>query len=179
MRETLASLWRFLRLPSNIQLRIMRVVNDEFLIGLTGIIFNDKNEVLLFKHRYRKIQWSLPGGYLKAKEHPTEGLEREIQEESGLVVAIDEALRIRTDRNEGRLDLCYLGTFIGGEFKESDEVVQYGFFSFDNLPMILSDQVLFIKEALEQRKAMTPVLRKRVSVKTHLLDRLKKLIRIH
>lgn len=147
----LAALWRALHLPTNLQLRIMRIVNDEFLIGLTAIVFNNKDEVLLVKHTYREVAWSLPGGYLKAKEHPTEGLEREIEEETGLVVCIDQPLKIRTDRSTGRLDLCYIGTFIGGEFRNSDEVSDYGFYSFENLPILLKDQIFFIKEALAQR----------------------------
>lgn len=151
MNKILAKVWKLLHLPSDLQLRIMRIVNDEFLIGLTAIIFNEKNEVLLVKHSYRKVDWSLPGGYLKAKEHPIEGLEREIEEETSLTVSIDEPLKVRTDRNTGRLDLCYIGTFIGGEFRPSDEVTECGFFSFENLPIILEDQVFFIKEALAQK----------------------------
>ena len=150
MRTFLARLWRALHLPTNLQLRIMRVVNDEFLVGLTAIIFNDKKEVLLVKHSYREVAWSLPGGYLKAKEHPTEGLEREIKEETGLVVSVDAPLKVRTDRATGRLDMCYIGTFIGGEFRKSEEVVEYGFFSFENLPILLKGQIFFIKEALTQ-----------------------------
>ena len=70
----------------------MNLVQDQFLVGVTGVIFNEKNEVLLFKHTYRKQSWSLPGGYLKAGEHPAEALEREIKEESGLVVSADAML---------------------------------------------------------------------------------------
>ena len=65
----------------------MRRVNDQFLVGVTGIFFNDKNQVLLVKHSYRKKgRWSLLGGYLKAGEHPKEGLEREVLEETGYKV---------------------------------------------------------------------------------------------
>lgn len=76
MKLLLAKIWRLVNITSQLQLKIMRMMNDEFLIGVTGIIFNDKNEVLLVKHTYRQIKWSLPGGYLKAREHPSEGLER-------------------------------------------------------------------------------------------------------
>ncbi len=151
MKTMLAKVWRAMHLPTNIQLRVMRVMNDEFLIGLTAIVFNDKNEILLVKHTYRQVEWSLPGGYLKAKEHPLEGLEREIQEETGLTVSIDVPLRVRTDRKTGRLDMCYMGTFIGGEFRKSEEVISYGFFTFDNLPIIMKDQFFYIKQALHQR----------------------------
>jgi len=74
---------------------------------------NEKKEILLFKHTYRPHKWSLPGGYLKSGEHPREALEREIKEESGLVVSVDDSLKTRTDRETARLDLCYTGILIG------------------------------------------------------------------
>lgn len=130
----------------------MRFFQNQFLIGVTGIIFNQKNEVLLFKHTYRQHSWSLPGGYLKSGEHPAEALEREIKEESGLVVSVDEMLKTRTDRTGSRLDMCYIGVFIGGEFTPSHEVSEYGFFSEDTMPLLRSNQVFLIDQALQQKR---------------------------
>lgn len=129
----------------------MRFVQDQFLVGVTGVIFNEKNEVLLFRHTYRAHAWSLPGGYMKAGEHPREALEREIKEESHLVVSIDDPLKTRTDRDSARLDMCYTGVFIGGDFVPSHEVVEYGFFSQGTLPLLRKNQVFLIDEALKQR----------------------------
>lgn len=126
----------------------MRLFQNQFLVGVTGVIFNDKKEVLLFKHTYRKHAWSLPGGYLHAGEHPAEALEREIKEESGLVVSADDMLKTRTDREGARLDMCFVGVFIGGEFKASNEVSEYGFFSNDQMPLLRSNQVFLIEEAI-------------------------------
>lgn len=149
MPSFLIKIWKFLRLPTNVQLFIMRQVNDKFLIGVTGVIFNDKKEVLLFKHTYRdNNHWSLPGGYVKAKEHPKEGLEREIKEESGFVVLADKRLKLRTDRNSPRIDITYTGTFVGGEFTPSKEVKTAKFFAFDDLPELPEDQLYFIDKAL-------------------------------
>src|SRR5471030_2395942 len=114
MRNPLATLWRKLGLSKNLQLKVMGLIQDKFLVGVTGIIFNDKNEVLLVKHTYRGNSWSLPGGYLKGKEHPKEGLEREIKEETSLIVSADTRMKIRTDRETARLDITYTGLFIGG-----------------------------------------------------------------
>lgn len=152
MKLLLAKLWKFLHLPKNIQLFIMRIFQDVFLIGVTGIIFNDKNEVLVFKHVYRTHSWSLPGGYIKSGEHPQEGIEREIFEESGLVVSADELLKTRTDRSSARLDLCFVGKFIGGDFKPTHEVTEYGFYSLENLPLLRNNQLFLIVQALKQRK---------------------------
>lgn len=151
MRDLLTKLWKALHLPKGLQLLIMRFFQDQFLVGVTGIIFNEKNEVLLFKHIYRAHSWSLPGGYLKAGEHPAEGLEREIKEESGFVVSVDRVLKTRTDRDSARLDICYTGTFIGGGFTQTHEVSEYGFFAIDNFPLLRKNQVFLIDEALKQR----------------------------
>lgn len=131
----------------------MRFFQDQFLIGVTGIILNSKNEILLFKYSYRQTQWGLPGGYIKTKEHPQEALEREIEEESGFVVSVDEELKIRTDRESARLDICFVGKLMGGEFRKSSEVSEAKFFSFNDLPLLMSRQQLFIiEQTLFQKK---------------------------
>lgn len=152
MRNPLATLWKKLGFSKNVQLKIMGLIQDKFLVGVTGVIFNDKEEILLFKHTYRGNSWSLPGGYIKGKEHPREGLEREIKEESDLVVSVDERMKIRTDRETARLDITYSGVFIGGKFIPSREVSEAKFFSFDNLPIIPKSQLVFIQMALKKRK---------------------------
>jgi len=149
VKSLLAKIWKKLHLPKGMQLFIVRFFQDQFLVGVTGIIFNDKREILLFKHTYRAHAWSLPGGYMKAGEHPSEGLEREIKEESGLIVSADTRLKTRTDRDSARLDICYIGAFIGGEFSPTHEVSEYGFFAQDKLPLLRKNQIFLIDEALK------------------------------
>ena len=156
MKSVLAKLWKSLNLPKGIQLFFMRIFQNQFLVGVTGIILNEKNEVLLFKHTYRQHAWSLPGGYLKAGEHPAEALEREIKEESGLIVSVDKSMKTRTDRSGSRLDMCYTGVFIGGDFSPSHEVSEYGFFLQDKMPLLRSNQVFLIEEALQQKNVTNP-----------------------
>ncbi|HUC95085.1 MAG TPA: NUDIX domain-containing protein [Candidatus Saccharimonadales bacterium] len=151
MKNLLAKIYKALHLPKSMQLFVMRFFQDRFLVGVTGIIFNNKNEILIFKHTYRSQAWALPGGYLKSGEHPQEALEREIKEESGLVVSVDEPLKTRTDRGSARLDMCYTGILIGGDFIPSHEVSEYGFFAQDKLPLLRKNQVFLIDEALRER----------------------------
>lgn len=153
LKSLLAKIWKKLGLPKNAQLLVMRFFQDQFLVGVTGIIFNDKDEILLFKHTYRQHAWSLPGGFLKAKEHPRLGLEREIREESELIVSVDEQLKTRTDLESARIDMCFYGKFIGGEFKPSYEVAKHGFFALDKLPLLRKNQLFLIDQAVKQRQA--------------------------
>jgi len=152
MKGLLLALWRKLDFSKRFQLNIIRMFQDQFLVGVTGLIFNEKNEVLLFKHTYRQTAWSLPGGYMNGKEHPREALAREIKEESGFTVSIDWRMKVRTDRETARLDISYIGTYIGGEFVASGEVSEARFCSLENLPPIRRNQLFLIENALEQRE---------------------------
>lgn len=152
MKNLFANLWKLLHLPKDAQLFVMRLFQNQFLVGVTGIIFNEKQEVLLFRHTYRQQSWSLPGGYMKSGEHPAEAIEREIKEESGLVVSVDAPLTVRTDRVSARLDMCYTGVYIGGEFTPSQEVSGFGFYAQDAMPLLRSNQVFLIEEALHLKK---------------------------
>ncbi len=148
MKKILAHYWRYLRLPKHIQFFIMRFLNDEFLVGVIAVIFNNKNQILLLEHTYRQTPWSLPGGYLKAGEHPKEGAEREIREETSMKVKVDKLLETSTDPQTARLEISCYGKFISGKFKPSDEVINFGFFDYDSLPMIGKRQKKLIEKAM-------------------------------
>ena len=137
-------------MSKSLQLRLMRVFQDKFLVGVTGIFFNNLDEILLVKHTYRG-NWSLPGGYIKTGEHPKEGIEREIKEETGFIVSADRRLKLRTDRDTARLDITYIGEFVGGEFEPSKEVSEAQFFAFEALPQVTKDQLVFIDQARTKR----------------------------
>lgn len=154
MMPILLKIWKLLQLPKSWQLWFMRRVEDQFLVGVTGIIFNDKSEILCFRNTYRAISWSLPGGYIRSKEHPKEALEREIMEESGMTVSADERYKIRTDRETARLDIVYVGVYIGGEFRPSAEIVDAKFFAFDQLPHMRKNDLLLIERAIEARRTI-------------------------
>ncbi len=156
MKETMLKLWRWFPFSKHFQLLLIRLFHDEFLVAVVGIIFNDRDKILLFKHSYRKQEWGLPAGYINAKEHPKESLEREVKEESGLTISVDQRSKIRTDRESARLEIVYVGTFIGGDFKPSEEVTEAGFFAFNELPLLKRGQLLLIKRGFEYRQRLKP-----------------------
>lgn len=150
MYSLLLKIYKKLNLSKTLQLYIQRILNDEFLIGVTGVIFNEKDEVLLFKHTYRQTSWSLPGGYLKSGEHPKAGLAREIEEESGFKVKIIKIITTIEDENAARLDMSYYGKFSGGTFRKSSEVTEYKFFPVKELPKLIDNQYMQIKEGYKR-----------------------------
>jgi ADP-ribose pyrophosphatase YjhB (NUDIX family) len=149
MPPIFAKIWKFLKLPKQVQLFVMRLMQDQFLIGVAGVIFDQQGRILLMKHTYRQRDWSLPGGYIKAKEHPGEALEREVKEESNLIISADEEMKVSTDRESARIELCYVGTYIGGTFKPSAEVSEAKLFDFEKLPLLSKKQLYLIQQARE------------------------------
>jgi ADP-ribose pyrophosphatase YjhB (NUDIX family) len=119
---------------------------------VAGIIFNDRGEVLLFKHSYRKeYPWGLPGGWLKKGEQPGDGLTREIQEETGLRVRIEKTFLVEADPSFPRLDIILIGIVEEGTFRASQEVTAAQFFPLADLPEILPGQERLIQRAINSR----------------------------
>jgi 8-oxo-dGTP diphosphatase len=148
--KLLLAIWKLLPLSKHVQLWIMGLRESKFLVGVTGVILNDRREILLFKHTYRKQPWGLPGGYAKRGEHPRETLEREIREESGFDVSAHTELKIRTDRETSRLEIAFGGTYLSGVFRPSAEVCEARFFPFGDLPALSRNELLLIRRALDE-----------------------------
>ena len=86
---------------------------------------------------------------MKGKEHPKEGLAREIEEETGFIVKVEEQFNLKTDRDTARIDISLIGRLVGGKFRESSEVSEADFFPLDKLPLISRNQLLLIKKVLD------------------------------
>jgi 8-oxo-dGTP diphosphatase len=134
-------LLRFLDPPKSIKLLLMRLTQNTFLVGTLGVVLNEKKEILLFKNTYNNPEWGLPGGYLKTGEIPEAGLLREIEEESGFKIKIDELITILSDKDNARITLFYLAEIVSGNFKTSYEISDHKFFSQYDLPKIPTDHL--------------------------------------
>jgi ADP-ribose pyrophosphatase YjhB (NUDIX family) len=147
-KKFLYDLWRDLPVPDFIRYLFIWLIFPKFLIGVDGLIMNDQEECLLFKHSYRKkTPWGFPGGYLKKGESPEEAIIREIFEESGYRVEIIDILHVDTSKVMQRMDMVYIGRWVGGEeFKSSDEVVEAKFFPMEDLPDLIPEQVEIIRK---------------------------------
>lgn len=148
----LLELWRKLPMAKGLRLFLLHLVNSEFLIGVTGVIFDKQNRVLIVEHTYRDIPWSLPGGFLQSNELPKHGLAREIKEETGFTVKIIRIIQTEA-HSQNRIDMSYFGVYESGEFTPCDEVVAYKFVKPRELPPLIDGQLEQITEGLRRKKA--------------------------
>ena len=84
-----------------------------------GILFNDRNEVLLMRRRKEgRVYATLPGGGIEGIETPAEACARELLEEVNLVV---EPLReVLTLENLGNREHYFLTRLLSGEMRLGD-----------------------------------------------------------
>jgi 8-oxo-dGTP diphosphatase len=124
---------------------VNRSANTAFLVGLAGVIRNERGEVLILHHTYRPdLPHGVPTGWLARGEVPGDALTREISEETGLDVEFIRVLRVDVGDNPPRLDIWLDFRFLGGEFRPSAEVSDARFFALDSLPPLLPAQREFL-----------------------------------
>jgi 8-oxo-dGTP diphosphatase len=130
---------------------LRRVVFPQFTVGVAGVIENDKGEVLLVRHTYRRrYPWGLPGGFLEHHERPNEALKREIREEAGLEVDLQPEFQIEVDTKRPHVSIIFRGTCRGGSFVPNPETSAAAFFRIDQLPTLVPEQRQMIESQLQE-----------------------------
>lgn len=148
---SLLRLWGWLPIPYRLRWGIVSLFVPKFAVGVAGVIFNEREEILLFRHTYRgqRFPWGLPGGWLDAREDPAQGIVREIFEETGLEVTALHPMLIETALLVRRLDVLFLCRLEGGLFRPSAEVDAVQFFCRDSLPAMLITQRQMIEKLFD------------------------------
>ena len=112
---------------------LFRSNQQEFKIGVFGIIFDNSNRVLLC-HRNDYDLWNLPGGKLESKESPWEGVIREVKEETGLDIDVIRIVGVYSKPQKNEIVFSFLCENIGGEIILNEEANEIQYFDIDNLP---------------------------------------------
>ncbi|WP_433022311.1 NUDIX hydrolase [Kribbella sp. CA-294648] len=117
-----------------------------WLTGITGVVLDDEDQVLLVR-RADDGRWALPAGILEPGEQPAIGLVREIQEETAVetevvrLISID-ALPPSSYPNGDQvqyLDLCFHCRPLRGEAQvNDDESLEVAWFPLTTLPTDLA-----------------------------------------
>jgi ADP-ribose pyrophosphatase YjhB (NUDIX family) len=147
MKRILLKIWRIL--PFWVQGIAAAIIRPRYQVGVGAMIFNEKGQLLLCEHTYRRLHpWGLPGGDLKFGEDPVEGIRREIKEETGLTVQNAILLLVDNSTEIHHVAITYLCKGIEGTFVPNEEVSSIRYFEPNALPDFSRDQGTTIERCL-------------------------------
>lgn len=116
------------------------------------VVIEQDGKILMVK---RAIQpsigfWSIPGGYVDRGEVVEKAGEREVVEETGLVVTVSRLIGVFSEPENPVVVIAYSGFIIGGSLKSGPEVSNLEYFHFDALPPLAFDRDNHILEAWKE-----------------------------
>ncbi len=142
-------LWKVLPLPERLRRAFLELIHPRFLIGVIALVRDERGRILLLEHTYRReYAWGLPGGYLKGREDPAQGLAREMREETGLEIAVGELLTVTVYKGY-ELDLLFRARVVGGTIRASAEIRGWRYAEPSELRGILPHQLILLRQAGE------------------------------
>ncbi len=107
-----------------------------FRIGVYALIFN--GESILLAHRRDIDWWNLPGGGMEAGETVDEAMIREVREETGLKVRVEQLVGVYSKPQKQEVVLTFRCAVIGGSLCETEESRECRYF----LPSVLPTNTL-------------------------------------
>jgi 8-oxo-dGTP diphosphatase len=144
-----------------VRTEVQREYPDRPLVGVGGVIIHEGRALIVQRGKPpRQGEWTVPGGILELGEMLRSGAEREVLEETGLVVKAGVVLDVFDSIHhdpEGRTQYHYvlvdfLCTWVSGELKAASDVAQARWITreeLESMPLIgFTAQV--IKKAFEQ-----------------------------
>jgi 8-oxo-dGTP pyrophosphatase MutT (NUDIX family) len=96
------------------------------IVSAAAIVINDQNELLLIRGPRRG--WEMPGGQVEEGESLSQAAIRETKGESGIDIEIIRFCGIFQNVRNGICNTLFLAKPVGGEFVQTDESLESGFF---------------------------------------------------
>ena len=107
-------------------------------VGTDAAIFNESGEILLME-RSDGSGWCLPCGFVEPNESPVEGVIREVREETGLEIKVNQLVGVFTRKPSATMgvhttvSIVHLCEIIGGQFMTSHEGHTLKYWSLDDM----------------------------------------------
>ncbi len=157
MAPMAAGIWR--RAPRWLRGAVTWGVTGKVIVGVSGILLNSDEQVLLLRHRFHNTRlWGLPGGWLSPRETIYDCWRREVKEELALEASVEGLV---CHQATGRiLEFYLLGRISGGQLEiDPVEILEARFFEADSLPpmesfgrWVIGQAFLQVGEGLETRR---------------------------
>ena len=134
-------------------------------LGCSAVLFDETREKILLTRRADNGQWCLPGGVVEPGESVAEACEREVLEETGLVVRVMQLIGVYSDPNQlvvysdGNqvqfVVLNFKAEVVGGAVGLSNETTEVGYFSLTEIEVmdLLGHHKQSIQDALISQEA--------------------------
>src|SRR5215469_10201156 len=100
-----------------------------FRVGVYAVIFNE--EGVLLAHRRDIDWWNLPGGGMEAGETVDEAICREVYEETGLEIKVEQLIGVYSKPQKQEVVLTFLCDVIGGALQSTEETRESRYFAPD------------------------------------------------
>lgn len=121
-----------------------------------AVLIQQNGSILLARRIFNpnKGDWTLPAGFIDARENPEDAAIREALEETGLEVKITRLREIISGREHDRgadIVIVYDAEVIGGELQAGDDADEVAFFPLDQLPPIAFKATKKVIQSLSKR----------------------------
>lgn len=105
-----------------------------FRVSVSALIF--ESEQVLLAHRRAIDWWNLPGGAIDPGETVTEGLRREVREETGLEIEVGQLVGVYSKPLKQEIVLAFRCQVTGGTLGviDDDDIDESRYFPLSNLP---------------------------------------------
>jgi 8-oxo-dGTP diphosphatase len=104
-------------------------------LGVFAAITDEEGRILCVRMNYATRAWTTPGGRVEFGESPLDALTREVLEECGLDVAVEELVGVYSKPYKDDLVLFFRARVVAhNPWQPNDEIAQIGYFGRDDLP---------------------------------------------
>lgn len=123
-------------------------------VGAAVLVTDEDGRVLLIRRApgsTRPGLWAIPAGYVDYGEDVRDAARREMQEETGLVVDVDDPVFVASnfhDPNKLTVGIWFRGTVIGGTLEAGDDADDVGYFALDELPPLAFETDVALLDSL-------------------------------
>jgi 8-oxo-dGTP diphosphatase len=125
-------------------------------VSVTGIVVRDDGRVLAIQ-RYDDGHWVPPGGVLELAETPSEGVAREVLEETGIKVHAEQLTGVYKNMRRGIVTLAFRCAIIGGHTHPTSEARRVAWLTVDEATQdMVEARAVRVTDALSNK---TPVVR--------------------